>query len=89
MGSSVKAAAVAWAGMVMVNPLPCVLGDDFSEFEGDAAGAGSASASASEETSVKAGRLAKAQHLEESEAESEERALSALPQVPETASTSP
>ena len=85
MGSSLKAAAVAWAGMIMVNPLPCVLGDDFSEFEGDAAGAGSASASASasEETSVNAGWLAKAQHLEEPEAESKERPPLALPQGPE------
>ena len=88
MGSSIKATAVAWAEALVVNPLPCILRDDSSESEGDAAGAGSASASASEETSVKAGRLAKAQHLEELEAESEVQPLSALPQVPETASTS-
>ena len=89
MGSSVKATTVGGAEALVVNPLPCVLGDDSSKFEGDTAGASSASASASEETSVKAGWSAKAQHLEESEAESEERALSALPQVPETALTSP
>ena len=60
MGSSVKATTVARAEALVVNPLPCILRDDSYEFEGDAVGAGSASASGSEETSIKAGRLAKA-----------------------------
>ena len=57
---------------------------------GDAIGASSASAFASEETtSVKAGRSAKAQHLEESEAEFDERPSLVLPQGPEATLTSP
>lgn len=52
------------------------------ESEGEAAVAGSVSATTSEETSDRATRSAKAQVLEESEAESEERPISALPRVP-------
>ena len=53
-------------------------------------GAGSVSASASEETaSIKAGCSTKAQHLEESEAESDERLSSVLPQGPEATLTLP
>ena len=91
MASSVKAAVVApGVGASSVDPLPYILGDDSFESEGDAAGAGSASTFASEETtSVKAGRSAKAQHLEESEAESDERPSSVSPQGPEAVPTSP
>lgn len=60
MGLSVKATAAPRVEATVVNPLPCILGDDSSEFEGDATGAGSASASFSEETSEKACRSAKA-----------------------------
>ena len=82
MASSVKAAAVVpGVGASSVKPLPYILGDDSSESVGDAIGASSASAFASEETtSVKAGRSAKAQHLEESEAESDEWPSLVLPQ---------
>lgn len=53
-------------------PLPCILSDDSSKSEDNTVGAASASASAGEETdSIKVGRFAKAQHLEESEAESD------------------
>lgn len=89
MGSSVRVTVAAGVKAVVVDPLPCILGDDSLESEGEAAGAGSASASASEETSVRAGRSAKTQLLEESEAESEEQLISVLPRAPEEPLISP
>ena len=91
MTSSVRATVVVpRAGASTVDPLPCILGEDSSEFEGDVAGADSTSASASEETtSVKVGRSVKAQHLEESKAKSDERPSSVLPQGLEVAPSSP
>lgn len=89
MGSSVGAAAVAGARAMVVDPLPCMLGYDSSESKGDAAEAGSATASGSEEASTRAGRSAKTQHLEESEAESGERPVPTVPGGQEAVSTSP
>ena len=81
MTSSIRAAVVVpRAGASTMDPLPYILEDDSSKSEGDTAGAGSASASASEEaTSDKVVCSMKAQHLEESEAESEERPSLVLP----------
>lgn len=60
-------------GALSVAPFPSLLSDDSSESEGGAANVGSAFASVSKEiTFGKCGRLTKALHLEESEAESEE-----------------
>ena len=83
MASSVKATAVVLgAGASSVEPLPCILSDDSSELEGNAAGAGSASASTSEESaSAKVGRSTKAKF--------DERSSLVLPQGPEAVPTSP
>ena len=85
----VRAVVVPGAGASTVDPLPCMLGDDSSKYEGDVVRASSASAFASEETtSIKVGRSGKAQHLEESEAKSKERPSSVLPQGSEAMATS-
>lgn len=75
MASSVSATAItSSAATSAVAPMPCILSDDSSEFEGNTGGADSASASASDEVaSGKVGRSTMAKHLEESEADSEER----------------
>ncbi|CAD6253235.1 unnamed protein product [Miscanthus lutarioriparius] len=54
MGSSIGVVVVAEAKAVVVDPLPCILGDDSSESEGDAMGASSATTSRSEEASARA-----------------------------------
>ena len=91
MTSSVTVAVVVpGEGASPADPLPYILGDNSSESKSDATGASSAAASTSKETtSIKFGRSAKAQHLEESEAEFEERSSSILPQGLEAASTLP
>jgi hypothetical protein len=91
MASSIKVMAIVLGVRASsVAPLPCILGDDSSESKGNAIGAGSTSASTSEETaSVKVGRFAKAQHLEESEAESNEQLSLVLPQGREATPISP
>jgi hypothetical protein len=91
MASSIMVKAIVLGvGASSVAPLPCILGGDSSESKGNAVGAGSASATTSEETaSVKVGRSVKAQHLEESEAESNERPSLVLPQGLEATPTSP
>ena len=75
MASSVAATVITpGAAAFAVAPMPYILSDDSSESEGNASAADSASAHSSEEVaSGKVSHSAMAQHLEESEAESDER----------------
>lgn len=85
MSSSVQA-MVAISGIEVsgVAPLPCILSDDSSESEGNTAVVASTSASDSEEVaSDRHGHSVKAQHLEESKADSKEQPALVLPQNPE------